>query len=293
MNITVSILCYNYGRYLNQAIDSALSQEIEHDDNLEVIVIDDGSTDETPQICAEYGKKIKTFRSQNQGFAASLTKSILNASGEYVLLLDADDYFAPNKLKNIRQHIKNNKLYIDHDQWFVNETGDILPGIHHGGNTSTICIHRASALPLLPIENEVALQTLWRAGQGVRLSEPLGYYRQHQASMTNRKQPGAQNDYLAGVHHRLAAQLNSLATLPVWLTDWRALRAIVQEYAAMGYYCELEAALERRQPVVAYKACARMVIAARRSRLGLTLFTAKMIVKTLLMRPSFPKVGHP
>jgi phage terminase small subunit len=111
--------------------------------------------------------------------------------------------------------------------------------------------------------------------------------------MTNRKQPGAQNDYLAGVHHRLAAQLNSLATLPVWLTDWRALRAIVQEYAAMGYYCELEAALERRQPVVAYKACARMVIAARRSRLGLTLFTAKMIVKTLLMRPSFPKVGHP
>lgn len=291
MKFSVSILCYNYGRYLPRAIDSALSQALEPGDALEVLVIDDGSTDDTPQVCAAYGERIRVLRSVNEGFGASLTKAVAEASGDYVCLMDADDAFAADKLRRIRPHLLAGALYVDHAQWKIDEADTQLPGVHHGGNTSTICVHRASAMPLLPIENEVTLQTLWRAGHGVRLTEPLGYYRQHHASMTNRQQPGAQNDYLAGVHHRLASRLRLLEPTPAWLPDRRAALAIAWEYAAMAYYNELEAALERRRPAAAYRACARMIAASLRSRPGFTLFTAKMTVKTLLLRPSFPKAG--
>lgn len=289
MKFTVSILCFNYGRYLNAAINSALSQELQHGDTLEIVVIDDGSTDETPQVCAGYGNKIRTVRSNNQGFASSLTKALKNAHGEYVFLLDADDYFAPGKLSQIRQHIANGALYIDHGQWFINESGEILPGEHSGGNTSTICVNRAAALPLLPIENEVALQTLFRSGHGVRLNAPLGFYRLHGSSMTNRARPGVQNDYLAGVHHRLAQSLHKLDPLPSWFSNKKQVTQIAWEYDAMGHYNNLEAALERDQRGLAYKACLKMIDAGFRSRTGITSLMVKMMVKTLLMRPSFPK----
>lgn len=289
MNFTISILCYNYGRYLGAAIDSALSQHLAEGDTLEVLVVDDGSTDETPQVCARYGERIRVLRSANQGFGPSLSKAVREARGDFVCLMDADDHFAPGKLDALRPHLAAGALYVDHAQWKMDAEGTVLPGVHHGGNTSTICVHRASALPLLPIENEVALQTLWRAGRGVRLAQALGYYRLHEHSMTDRSRAGVQNDYLAGVHHRLAQQLRGLAPLPAWLADRRVLMGIVHEYESMGHYCDLEAALERGQPLRAYAACARMVAASLRSRPGFTIFTAKMIAKTLLMRPSFPK----
>ena len=75
LKITCSILCYNYGRYLAQAIESCLNQE-QGDYQLEVLVIDDGSTDETPEVCQRYQGRIRTLRSDNKGFGASLDRAI-------------------------------------------------------------------------------------------------------------------------------------------------------------------------------------------------------------------------
>src|SRR5262249_35242273 len=98
--ITCSILCYNYGNYLPLAIDSCLNQD-KGDYEMEVIIIDDGSTDNTPDVCRRYADKIKYFPSKNEGFAASLTKAVNYATGEIICLLDADDYFLPGKVNEI------------------------------------------------------------------------------------------------------------------------------------------------------------------------------------------------
>ncbi|MEI8352024.1 MAG: glycosyltransferase, partial [bacterium] len=62
--VSILIPCYNYGSYLDEAIDSALAQSHPH---IEVIVMDDGSTDDTPVVAARYGQRIRFNRTPNQG----------------------------------------------------------------------------------------------------------------------------------------------------------------------------------------------------------------------------------
>ncbi|MGF6903739.1 glycosyltransferase family 2 protein [Paraburkholderia sp. GAS348] len=291
MKISIAILCYNYGRFLSRAIESALAQHNVSDAELEILVIDDGSTDETPDVCARYGTGIRVHRSANEGFGASLTKAIRYASGDYICLLDADDYFAPDKLATLLPEIRKGMLYIDHWQWWVDADDHLIDGPCHGGNTSTICVNRIAALDLLPIENEVSFQIILRAGYGVRLSQPLGYYRKHNSSMTDRNRPGVQNDYLAGVHHRVAARLRQLSPLPQCISSTREARRLAYHYEALGYYNELEAALERHQRIASWVACCRMLSTAVRSKRGVSGLNVRMVAKTILSRPSFPKKG--
>lgn len=289
MKLTVSILCYNYGRFLAQAIESALSQELRPEDELEVVVVDDGSTDETEEVCEKYQGRIKVIRSSNQGFGASLTKAIRHASGEYVFLLDADDYFAPGKVEAIRPYLDGKLLFVEHDQYCIDEAGRRLPGVAHGGNTSTMCVYRAAALTLLPAENEIYFGVLGSVGRHVQLKLPLTNYRIHGNSMTNRKVPGKQNDYLAGVHLRLSEFIAAMNPLPEWIPSEKRRVQLVREFSRTRHYNELESALERGQRKNAWQACVKMLADSVGSISGVTPFTLKMVVKTLLMRPSFPK----
>jgi glycosyltransferase involved in cell wall biosynthesis len=94
--ISVIIPTYNYARFLREAIDSALAQTHAP---LEVIVVDDGSTDETAQVLAEYGAKIRPLWQENQGVAAARNTGLAAARGEYVTFLDSDDVWKPRKLE--------------------------------------------------------------------------------------------------------------------------------------------------------------------------------------------------
>ena len=94
--ISVLIPTYNYARYLPQAIDSVLAQTYAP---LEVLVVDDGSTDDTPQVLAAYGNRIRAIRQDNQGVAAARNTGVAAARGEYVALLDSDDLWLPRKLE--------------------------------------------------------------------------------------------------------------------------------------------------------------------------------------------------
>ena len=87
---------YNYGRYVRAAIESALAQTAAP---LEIIVVDDGSTDETPEVLASFGDRIRTFRTQNQGAAAARNFGVAQARGEYIAFLDADDLWRSDKLE--------------------------------------------------------------------------------------------------------------------------------------------------------------------------------------------------
>ena len=95
-NVSVIIPTYNYGRYLGEAIDSALGQTLPP---LEVIVVDDGSTDDTPQVLASYGDRIRVVRQKNSGVAVARNSGIAAARGDYVAFLDADDVWLPRKLE--------------------------------------------------------------------------------------------------------------------------------------------------------------------------------------------------
>ncbi|MEA2336204.1 MAG: hypothetical protein QOE82_211 [Thermoanaerobaculia bacterium] len=94
--ISAIIPTYNYGRFLREAIDSVLSQTYQV---LELIVVDDGSTDDTPQILASYGDRIRAIFQSNGGVGAARNTGIAAARGEYLAFLDSDDIWLPDKLE--------------------------------------------------------------------------------------------------------------------------------------------------------------------------------------------------
>lgn len=93
--VSVIIPTYNYGRYLRQSIDSALQQTYP---NIEVIVVDDGSTDDTQSLLADYGDKVRNILQANQGAAAARNRGIREARGDYIAFLDADDSYCPDNI---------------------------------------------------------------------------------------------------------------------------------------------------------------------------------------------------
>jgi glycosyltransferase involved in cell wall biosynthesis len=94
--VSVIIPTYNYACFLREAIDSALVQTRPP---LEVIVVDDGSTDDTAAVLARYGDRIRVLRQQNQGVATARNTGIAAARGDYLAFLDSDDAWHPRKLE--------------------------------------------------------------------------------------------------------------------------------------------------------------------------------------------------
>jgi glycosyltransferase involved in cell wall biosynthesis len=100
MNESVSIIipAYNAEKTIARAVDSVLAQTYSP---VEVIVVDDGSTDGTRGICESYGDKITYIHQTNKGVSAARNKGIQTASGEYIGFLDADDWYLPVKLEKM------------------------------------------------------------------------------------------------------------------------------------------------------------------------------------------------
>ena len=94
----VSVILPTYNRYafVGQAIDSVLNQTFT---DFELIVVDDGSTDNTPALLDQYGDRINVIRQENRGVSAARNSGIRSASGNAIALLDSDDYWLPKKLE--------------------------------------------------------------------------------------------------------------------------------------------------------------------------------------------------
>ncbi|NOZ10865.1 MAG: glycosyltransferase [Gammaproteobacteria bacterium] len=100
MRFSIVIPSYNYGEFLPRALDSVLSQE---GDDYEVILVDDGSTDDTQERIQAYRKQLYYFRQANQGTAAARNRGVDMARGDYLIFLDADDCLLPGALGYFRQ----------------------------------------------------------------------------------------------------------------------------------------------------------------------------------------------
>ncbi len=95
MSASVVIPTFNHARYLPPALDSALAQTLPA---VEFVVVDDGSTDDTPEVLARYAGRIRVVRQPNRGLPAARNAGVAASRGEYVAFLDADDVLAPAKL---------------------------------------------------------------------------------------------------------------------------------------------------------------------------------------------------
>lgn len=106
--ITIIIPIYNSKKYLKKTIETVLQQTY---NNYELILIDDGSTDNSLEICKNYekiDKRIKVFTQKNKGVATARNKGIENSQGEFICFMDSDDYIEKTMLD---QYIKVSEIY--------------------------------------------------------------------------------------------------------------------------------------------------------------------------------------
>jgi glycosyltransferase involved in cell wall biosynthesis len=105
MGIRFSVLIpvYNREKYLRQAIDSVLSQGFQ---DFEILAVDDGSTDRSAEELRSYGDKITFLQQTNQGPEVARNRAAAQARGEYLVLLDSDDFFFPFALATFDQVIR-------------------------------------------------------------------------------------------------------------------------------------------------------------------------------------------
>ena len=94
--VTVVIPCFNAARFLRETLESALNQSHAP---IEVLVIDDGSTDQSAAIAASYGPPVRVISQTNQGESVARNRGIEEARGSWIAFLDADDIWLPEKLE--------------------------------------------------------------------------------------------------------------------------------------------------------------------------------------------------
>lgn len=124
--VTILLCNYNYAPYLPAAIDSALAQRYRP---LEIIVVDDGSTDSSREILKRYVPRIRTVLKANGGQPSALNTGFRESRGEIICLLDADDVFAANdKVERIVSLFERNpdSGWVFHELDYIDKAGDVL-----------------------------------------------------------------------------------------------------------------------------------------------------------------------
>jgi len=123
--LSVIIPVYNSERYLETCLNSVLEQTYE---NIEIIVVDDGSTDSSPDILKKYSDKVNILSQKNNGLASALNLGISKMNGHWFKWFSPDDVMFPNTLEqliNAAKHLPDNVIIYSNWQ-IINESGDVL-----------------------------------------------------------------------------------------------------------------------------------------------------------------------
>lgn len=119
--VSVLVPVYNTSRYLPQCLDSLVGQTL---DDIEIICINDGSTDDSPQILRDYqarDKRIRIIDKPNSGYGDSMNKGVAAARGEYVGICESDDFASPEMFETLYRYAHRHRLdlvkcnYFEHD----------------------------------------------------------------------------------------------------------------------------------------------------------------------------------
>lgn len=175
--ISVVIDTFNYGQYVEQAIESAIAQDFPADER-EILVVDDGSTDDTVERIRKFGKAITYFRKPNGGQASAFNFGLRYARGKYIAFLDADDYWLPGKLTRTVKEFERNPdagmVYHAYCEWIASKNtfreaqlplvSGFLPANHDEllkyvlYPTSFLAFRRSAIDLLLPIPEALTIQ---------------------------------------------------------------------------------------------------------------------------------------
>ena len=98
--VTALIDTYDQGSFIEEAIDSVLAQDFPAS-QIEILVVDDGSTDDTRERVAKYGDRVRYIYKENGGQASALNRGFAESQGEIVAMLDGDDLWLPNKISRV------------------------------------------------------------------------------------------------------------------------------------------------------------------------------------------------
>ncbi len=137
--LSIVVSSYNYGRYLRQAIDSALNQV---SNRLQVIVVDDGSTDDSRDIIGSYGDRIESVFQQNQGQVASCTAGLQRCLHDIVIFLDSDDFLWPTAASEITALWTPKTIKVQYALQAIGSDGNrvhtVFPKYPHGLTPDTV-----------------------------------------------------------------------------------------------------------------------------------------------------------
>ena len=123
--MSVVIPCYNQAHFLGEAIESVLSQSYT---NFEIVVVDDGSTDNTSEVASRYPDKVRLIRQENKGLSGARNTGIGHSEGEYLVFLDSDDRLLPEALEAglecFRAHPEC--AFVFGHYWYIGADGSFL-----------------------------------------------------------------------------------------------------------------------------------------------------------------------
>lgn len=245
-NNKVSIIMpvYNDEAYIADAIDSVLKQTHQ---NLELIIIDDRSNDESVRIAESFSDpRIKLFKlAANSGAAAARNVGLRNASGDYVAFLDADDYWTQDKLEKQIAYMQDNDCQFCASQYFVvSSNGEKLYLMDSPRTISKRAMRRCcyigcltavynrSVVGLIQVDerlkkrNDYAiwLQAMEKTSVCLSIPEPLAFYRLNQNGLSHKKSS------LFKWHYRLHRwQMKTGSLVSFWYACVNAIFAIIKK----------------------------------------------------------------
>lgn len=249
MRVSVLIDTYNHERFIEQAITSVLEQDMSLD-GVEILVVDDGSTDRTPELIRRFEPRVQLLRKSNGGQASAFNFAFARATGEIIVMLDGDDWWEKERLRLVLAAFRENPevgaigngLYevdANGQRLVVNcldrptpvfihslEEGLRFPQLMSFMGTSRLAIRRSVLDRILPvpeglvIEGDEYLATLAVAiSGGLILDRPLTNYRHHegnlyQYSKSDLEKARRKCSALLCLFHELRKRLQALGVSP-------------------------------------------------------------------------------
>jgi glycosyltransferase involved in cell wall biosynthesis len=237
---TVLIDAYNYGQYIEEAVSSVLAQDFPTEER-EILVVDDGSTDDTEVRLKKFGNAIRYLRKPNGGQASAFNYGFERAQGEVIALLDADDVWLPKKLGRVYEAFEQNpaagmiyhRVYwwdgdneTAEDRYFIAVSGRVPESRralleYPMASTSCLAFRRSALEKLLPVPETLRSQAdayltalVIFVAPVVAVGEYLGKYRLH---ATNLFQAAGKPISREQVEHRMAMRAALLAEIEEWL----------------------------------------------------------------------------
>lgn len=177
--VSIIIPAYNGEAYLRETVESARAQTYA---NLEIVIVNDGSTDGTPQLAealATEDPRIKVVHQENKGLSAARNSGILNATGRYINFLDADDWLLPHKIATQVEALdaqpEYGLTYSDFDRRiegvdFLNRTGQPPIPIRE------ILVYRSWFAPMVPLVRRDLIEKVGLFDTEFRTTEDRDYW---------------------------------------------------------------------------------------------------------------------